>query len=146
MTTTQRGLRLFSSSARVLAAAASSAPPKSPVSEAVKKIRLVSPTVPPRTTTPTEKEIRPKPSNPRPTQTLAQEFRKRAPKITETYVAYANTDILVRECAKQASYSLPQSRGHGVGPSQSKDGEDLGVGTGWWYEGMQVGRRTCLTY
>lgn len=66
---------------------------------------------------------------------LAAEVRKRAPAMTETYVAYGACDALVKECARQADYSIPQAlEKRGVIP-KTKDGEDLGVGSGPWYEG-----------
>jgi cytochrome b pre-mRNA-processing protein 3 len=55
--------------------------------------------------------------------------------MTETYVAYGACDALVKECARQADYTIPQAlEKRGVIP-KTKDGEDLGVGSGPWYEG-----------
>jgi cytochrome b pre-mRNA-processing protein 3 len=42
---------------------------------------------------------------------------------------------MLKECARQADYSIPQSEQRNAEIPKSKDGEDLGVGTGWWYEG-----------
>lgn len=56
--------------------------------------------------------------------------------MTETYVAYGVTEGLVKECAKQADYSIPQAKQRGVETPKTEDGQDLGIGTGWWYEGM----------
>ncbi|KAL9002811.1 MAG: hypothetical protein Q9188_004273, partial [Gyalolechia gomerana] len=68
------------------------------------------------------------------TSKLAAEFRKRAPFITETYIAYGVCEKLVKECARQADFTIPQRyEKDGVIP-KTADGQDLGVGTGWWYE------------
>ena len=69
-----------------------------------------------------------------PTRTIAKELRKRATNTTETYVAYGVCEKLVRECARQAEYTIPQARDKNPEVPKTKDGEDLGVGTGWWYE------------
>ncbi|KAL8941836.1 MAG: hypothetical protein Q9211_001644 [Gyalolechia sp. 1 TL-2023] len=71
-----------------------------------------------------------------PTNKLAAEIRKRAPFIAETYIAYGICEKLVKECASQADYTIPQRHEkNGVIP-KTADGEDLGVGTGWWYESL----------
>ena len=70
-----------------------------------------------------------------PTNTLGKELRRRLPTdFTETYVVYGVCDTLVKECARQADYTVPQVRQKGVEVPKTKDQEDLGVGTGWWYE------------
>lgn len=71
-----------------------------------------------------------------PTHKLAKAVRQRASAVTETYVAYGACESLVKECAAKADYSIPQSREKGVEIPKTKDGEDVGVGTGWWYEGI----------
>ena len=54
--------------------------------------------------------------------------------MTETYVAYGACETLVNECARLADYSVPQAQEKdGVVPKTSQ-GEDVGIGTGWWYE------------
>ena len=70
----------------------------------------------------------------RPSRTIAKELRKRAGGITETYVAYGVCEKLVKECARQADYTIPQIREKDAEVPKTKDAEDLGVGTGWWYE------------
>lgn len=65
---------------------------------------------------------------------LAKELRERAGSFTETYVAYGACEKLVKECARQSDYSIPQAHEKGVEVPHTKDGEDLGVGTGWWFE------------
>ena len=69
-----------------------------------------------------------------PTRTIAKELRKRATNTTETYVAYGVCEKLVRECARQADYTIPKAHDKNAEVPKTKDGEDLGVGTGWWYE------------
>ncbi|KAL8754773.1 MAG: hypothetical protein Q9199_004108 [Rusavskia elegans] len=67
---------------------------------------------------------------------LAAELRKRATSVTETYIAYSICEKLVKECAIQADYIIPQrNEKNGVVP-KGADGEDLGVGKGWWYEDL----------
>lgn len=68
------------------------------------------------------------------TQSIARELRKRASSVTETYVAYGVCENLVKECARQADYTISQAHEKDVPVPETKDGEDLGVGTGWWYE------------
>ena len=70
-----------------------------------------------------------------PVKGIAKEIRKRASSITETYVAYGACEKLVKECARQADYKIPQAHEKNVEVPKTKDGEELGVGTGWWYEG-----------
>ena len=67
-------------------------------------------------------------------QKLAVEARKRLPSVTETYVAYGVTEKLIKECGRQAAYSIPQRNEKDASIPKTKDGEDLGVGSGWWYE------------
>lgn len=62
--------------------------------------------------------------------------------VTETYVAYGVCENLVKECARQADYRIPQAHEKNVEVPKTKDGEDLGVGTGWWFESEQI-LRSC---
>ncbi|KAL9579537.1 MAG: hypothetical protein Q9203_006654, partial [Teloschistes exilis] len=80
-------------------------------------------------------QIRSKGSNAMPASVqIAAEVHKRAPSITEPYVAYAVCEKLIKTCASQADYSIPQRyEKNGVIP-KTASGEDLGVGKGWWYE------------
>ena len=68
------------------------------------------------------------------TQSLAKSLRENLPAATETYVAYGVCGKLVQECARQAEYRIPQATEKGVEVPKTKDGVDLGVGEGWWYE------------
>jgi len=56
--------------------------------------------------------------------------------LTETYTAYGITEILYKECALQADYRIPQAMDHDAEMPKTEDGEDLGVGGGWWHAGM----------
>ena len=71
-----------------------------------------------------------------PSKKIGNELRKMAPGITETYVAYGVTEGLVRECARHADYTIPQAGQKNAEIPKTRAGEDLGVGKGWWYEGM----------
>jgi cytochrome b pre-mRNA-processing protein 3 len=62
-------------------------------------------------------------------------FQKIAGKSTETYTAYGATEIMYGECAIQADYSIPQAKNLDEEMPKTEDGEDLGVGEGWWYSG-----------
>ena len=73
-----------------------------------------------------------------PAHTIAAEVRKRASSVTETYIAYGVCEKLVKECARQADYTIPQAQEKGVEIPKTKDGEDLGVGTGYWYDSKSL--------
>ena len=81
-----------------------------------------------------------------PTRSIAKELRKRATNTTETYVAYGVCEKLVRECARQADYTIPQARDKNAEVPKTKDDEDLGVGTGWWYESKHTSPLCWLSY
>ena len=68
-----------------------------------------------------------------PIRSLAKQLRKRAGATTETYIAYASCERLVKECARHANYMMPTAQQKNVDIPKSKDGEDLGQGEGWWY-------------
>jgi len=68
------------------------------------------------------------------TAKLANELRENATPITETYVAYGATEALFKECARQADYIIPQALEKGGEAPRNAAGEDIGQGTGWWYE------------
>lgn len=69
-------------------------------------------------------------------QKFAQRMRaqKQMRAATEPYVAYGATEDLFRECAKAGEYTIP-AVSEGQEPAKTAKGEDLGVGTGWWYDG-----------
>ncbi|KAI4766944.1 hypothetical protein E4T51_00134 [Aureobasidium sp. EXF-12344] len=68
-------------------------------------------------------------------QKFAQRMRaqKQMKAATEPYVAYGATEDLFRACARAGEYSMP-TVAEGEEPLRSAQGEDLGVGSGWWYE------------
>lgn len=70
-------------------------------------------------------------------QKFAQRLRaqKQLAAATEPYVAYGATEDLFRECARAGAYTIPTLE-EGSPPARTPTGEDLGVGSGWWYEGM----------
>lgn len=55
-------------------------------------------------------------------------------KATETYTAYGATELLYKECARQADYSITQDPNSDEDMPKTEDGEDLGVGDGWWLQ------------
>lgn len=54
----------------------------------------------------------------------------------ETYVAYGMTQKLFEACSSQADYRIPQVSQKGAQVPKTEGGEDLGVGEGWWHEGL----------
>ena len=51
-------------------------------------------------------------------------------------MAYGATQKLYRECARVGHYTMPQAGVKGAKVLKTAAGEDLGVGEGWWYDGM----------
>ena len=49
-------------------------------------------------------------------------------------MAYGVSEKLVKECARQAAYSIPQRNEKDASIPKTIEGEDLGIGEGWWYE------------
>jgi len=72
---------------------------------------------------------------PAPVATLAQNLRERAPSFTETYVAYGTCGILLKECARVADYNIPEEQRRNMEIPDAGRGTDVGVGSGWWYDG-----------
>ena len=77
----------------------------------------------------------PPPQPPSAVASLAQSLRSHASRTTETYVAFGATMKLFEVCSAQADYKIPQAAQKGVEVPKTANGEDLGVGKGWWYEG-----------
>lgn len=71
---------------------------------------------------------------------LAQAVMPRQGTAAETYVAYGMTQKLFEACSMQADYSIPQVSQRGAQVPKTAAGEDLGVGAGWWYEGVLPGK------
>lgn len=65
----------------------------------------------------------------------AASLQKVTGKATETYTAYGATELLYKECARQADYSITQAPDAEEELPKTEDGEDLGVGEGWWLSG-----------
>ena len=65
---------------------------------------------------------------------ISSKLRSALPATTQTYVAYGICEIFVKECARQADYEVPQRKEQNVPIPRTDDGQDLGVGNGWWYE------------
>ena len=78
-----------------------------------------------------------------PNSKAVQELRKVAGISMETYTAYGATEILYKQCARQADYSIPQAKDKDAEMPKTADGEDLGVGDGWWHSGMFLGVIGC---
>lgn len=66
----------------------------------------------------------------------AAEFKRMTGRATETYVAYGVAEKLYHECARQADYAIPHASDEDVEMPKTADGEDLGVGEGWWHTGI----------
>jgi cytochrome b pre-mRNA-processing protein 3 len=49
-------------------------------------------------------------------------------------------------CSAQADYKIPQASQKGVDVPKTANGEDLGVGKGWWYEGSCRGAYARLEF
>lgn len=58
----------------------------------------------------------------------------------ETYAAYGNTDLMYKEVAQYADYTIPQAREKDGEIPKTEDGEDLGIGGGWWHDGKSIPR------
>ncbi|KAI9796637.1 MAG: Protein cbp3, mitochondrial [Piccolia ochrophora] len=71
---------------------------------------------------------------PSPTAGLAQSLRARATSRTGTYAAYAVTEILYKQCATQAEYTMPE-RGTA---EKTASGAEIGIGQGWWYDSLHL--------
>ncbi len=66
---------------------------------------------------------------------VAADLKKVAGRAAETYTAYGASEVLYKECARQADYSIPQAGKDDEELPKTENGEDLGVGEGWWHIG-----------
>jgi cytochrome b pre-mRNA-processing protein 3 len=66
---------------------------------------------------------------------IPKAFRFMPLALTRPYTQYGLTEILYEACRTPAEYSIPQAADPEAEVPKTDDGEDLGVGTGWWYEG-----------
>ena len=87
----------------------------------------------PRTTGDDLQEAAAKTKQFQPLVTIAEQLRKRASTATETYTAYGACEKLIKECARQAQYNIPEEQRKKVYIPKPEDGEDIGRGQGWWY-------------
>ena len=69
-----------------------------------------------------------------PTVNTYAKIRNHAPSIIDPYIAYGACDSLMKECSRQADYTIPQLQQKDAPVLKTSSGEDLGVGKGWWYE------------
>lgn len=67
---------------------------------------------------------------------MARSLAPRPGTAAETYVAYGVTQKLFEACSRQADYRIPQVSQKDAQVPKTDAGEDLGVGEGWWYEGV----------
>jgi cytochrome b pre-mRNA-processing protein 3 len=59
---------------------------------------------------------------------------------TEPYIAYGGTEDLFLECNRQCNYTIPAILQKPPGePPVTAEGEELGVGSGWWFEPKNKG-------
>ncbi|ATZ58596.1 Bccbp3 [Botrytis cinerea B05.10] len=92
----------------------------------------IPPVAPPRAGDKTKHSAHTSPS-------LAREFKKVSGKaITETYTAYGATEELYKTCGAQADYSIPQASDPDAEMPKTEEGEDLGVGKGWWHDQLAL--------
>jgi cytochrome b pre-mRNA-processing protein 3 len=62
-------------------------------------------------------------------------LKKAAGRATQSYTAYGMTEQLYKECSKQADYTVSQAAKKDAEMPKTEEGEDLGVGEGWWHTG-----------
>ena len=58
----------------------------------------------------------------------------------DAYASYGATELLYKECAGQAPYTIPAAK-EGEEIEALEDGTQVGIGEGWWY----AGKFTCYT-
>ena len=56
--------------------------------------------------------------------------------LAEPYIAQSATESLLKECACQSDYIVPQAFERKGEIPKNANGEHIGEGTGWWYESM----------
>ncbi|KFZ06923.1 hypothetical protein V501_06957 [Pseudogymnoascus sp. VKM F-4519 (FW-2642)] len=67
------------------------------------------------------------------TSKLAADGLAALSKTAGTYSAYGVAEVLYRQCAAQADYSIPEAAMEDEEMPKTADGEDLGQGAGWWH-------------
>lgn len=69
--------------------------------------------------------------------------KKREDDVFRNYDAINSTEFLFKECASQADYIVPQAFERKGKIPKTAAGEDIGEGSGWWYESMYNAPRLC---
>lgn len=67
-------------------------------------------------------------------------------KGAETYSAYSVTEQLFKQCSAAADYQIPGAGEEDFEMPKTIDGEDLGVGKGWWHKGEFSPSTTCTSH
>lgn len=83
------------------------------------------------TTTGSQAEIAPQPL------TDEAELQRKAMEtsdLQEQMIAQDVAETLFKECARQADYTVPQAFEKEGEVPKNEAGEDVGQGTGWWYD------------
>ncbi|KAG4440102.1 hypothetical protein IFR05_004399 [Cadophora sp. M221] len=99
-----------------------------------RRVELLPPNVPPSSSVPPVTPVRAEGESkiiksPTPVSTKAAAgLQKVTGKATETYTAYGATELLYKECARQADYSITQIPDSEEETLKTEDGEDLGTG------------------
>ena len=58
--------------------------------------------------------------------------------MTETYVAYAATQQLMKECTRHADYTIPAALEKGQEIPRDETGAHLGTSDSWWFKGKRI--------
>jgi cytochrome b pre-mRNA-processing protein 3 len=78
---------------------------------------------------------------------IAAKLREKAPLMTETYVAYAASQQLMKECTRHADYTVPQALEKNGEIPRDETGAHLGVSESWWFKGRSSGdAHACTAY
>ena len=76
------------------------------------------------------------------TSKIASQLQKIAARSTEVYSSFGATEVLYKECARHADYSIPQATKDDEEVPKTESGEDLGIGEGWWHTGKSTFRKS----
>ena len=75
---------------------------------------------------------------PRPSEKDIKATEEDITKLFKQYDAIPSTEALFKECASQADYIIPQAFERKGKVPKSATGEDIGEGSGWWYETLKL--------
>ncbi|KAI9843694.1 MAG: Protein cbp3, mitochondrial [Sclerophora amabilis] len=128
--------RVSTSSVVPLRAFVSSSHRLAPAPEA-HKTQSVAPIIPPKSDPPSQ-NVDYRTEEPSRSANLANEVRRRAPRVTETYIAFGVTEELYKKCAQQANYTIPPAEDKKAGVPKTSAGAEIGIGEGWWYEELKL--------